>query len=231
MVASEMSGDTNRPMAGCDDDRLRSEGGGPRPRQCPEAVNERPPYRVDGRRMARDAGRGCTPRAGPLADQTLRLGRRGGRPVTSDPVCRRVVLDIRGRALRTGVGVGWCFDGVRPHRIEKLPHPRRGAARACVRPRRLTPSPRVPRSRAGPAVWLRREPQRTDGRCPAPAAPAPRPRAGPRALTRCRGARGGGPGRCAGRRGRPRGAADGLAPAAPDRRPAGPRRRAVPARG
>ena len=64
----------------------------------------------------------------------------------------------------------------------------------------------------------------------------PRPRAGaggPCPLTRCRVVRGGGVMRCAGRRGRPCGAADGLAPpapAAPDRRPAGLRRRAVPAR-
>ena len=52
---------------------------------------------------------------------------------------------------------------------------------------------------------------------------------GPRILTRCRVARGEGA-----RRGRPRGAADGPAPPAPaarDRRRAGPRRRAVPARG
>ena len=49
----------------------------------------------------------------------------------------------------------------------------------------------------GPArpVWPGRDPRRTDERCPPPAAPAPRPRAGPRALTRCRGARGGGPAR------------------------------------
>ena len=56
----------------------------------------------------------------------------------------------------------------------------------------------------------------------------------PRALTRWCVARGGGAGRCAGWQGRPRGAAGGLAPpapAVPDRRPVGPRRRAVPARG
>ena len=57
---------------------------------------------------------------------------------------------------------------------------------------------------------------------------------GPCPLTRCRVVRGEGVIRCAGRRGRPRGAADGLvppAPAAPDTRRVGPRRRAVPARG
>ena len=56
----------------------------------------------------------------------------------------------------------------------------------------------------------------------------------PRALTRWCVARGGGAGRCAGWQGRPGGAAGWLAPpapAAPDRRPAGLRRRAVPARG
>ena len=68
--------------------------------------------------MVRDAGRGCPPRASPLADQTLRLGRLGGRPGTFDPVCRRVVLDIRGR-VRIGVGVGGYFDGARPHARHK----------------------------------------------------------------------------------------------------------------
>ena len=66
----------------------------------------------------RDADRGCPPRASPLADQTLRLGWLGGRPGTFDSVCRRVVLDIRGR-VRTGVGVGWCFDEARPHARHK----------------------------------------------------------------------------------------------------------------
>ena len=50
-------------------------------------------------------------------------------------------------------------------------HPRRGAARACVRPRRPAPSPRGPRSRAGSYLWPVREPRRTGGRCPATAAP------------------------------------------------------------
>ena len=48
------------------------------------------------------------------------------------------------------------------------------------RPRRPAPSPRVPRSRDGSSVRPRRDPRRTDGRCPAPA------------LTRGRVARGGG---------------------------------------
>ena len=55
-----------------------------------------------------------------------------------------------------------------------------------------------------------------------------------RALTRCRVERAEGARRGAGRRSWPRGTAGGLAPpapAAPDRRRAGPRRRAVPARG
>ena len=54
-----------------------------------------------------------------------------------------------------------------------------------------------------------------------------------RPLTRCRVVRGGEVMRCAGRRDRPRGVAGGLAPPAPaarDRRPAGPRRQAIPAR-
>ena len=35
------------------------------------------------------------------------------------------------------------------------------------RPRRPAPSPRVPRSRDGSSVRPRRDPRRTDGRCPA----------------------------------------------------------------
>ena len=60
--------------------------------------------------MVRNADRGCPPRASPLADQTQRLGRLGGRPGTFDWVCRRV---------RTGVAVGWCFDEARPHARHK----------------------------------------------------------------------------------------------------------------
>ena len=113
-------------------------------------------------------------------------------------------------------------------------HPQPGPGCARVRRRRPAPSLRVPRSRAGSYRCPVREPRRTDGRCPAPSAPWPRAVAGGGALMRSCVARGGGPGRCAGRRDRPRGAAPGLAPpapAAPDRRPAGRRRRAVPARG
>ena len=68
---------------------------------------------------------------------------------------------------------------------------------------------------------------------PPPATRRGRGAGGPCALRRCRVVRGGGVMRCAGRRVRPGEAAGGLAPpapAAPDRRPAGPRRRAVPAR-
>ena len=125
MVTSEMSGDTNRPMAGCDNDRLRSE----RVAREAEAVRPAPAtvprsrQRVLAVLRRREAhgerrGQGCPPRASPLADQTLRLGRLGGRPGTFDSVCRRVVLDIRGR-VRTGVGVGWCFDEARPHARHK----------------------------------------------------------------------------------------------------------------
>ena len=62
---------------------------------------------------------------------------------------------------------------------------------------------------------------------------ASRCRGGACTLTRCRVARGGGPVRCAGRRCWPGGAADELAPpapAAPDTRRVGPRRRAVAVR-
>ena len=82
----------------------------------------------------------------------------------------------------------------------------------------------------GRTLCVSRGAQAVSGHC------RPRPRAGaggPCALTRCRVVRGGEVMRCAGRRDRPRGVAGGLAPpapAAPDRRPAGPRRQAIPAR-
>ena len=63
-------------------------------------------------------------------------------------------------------------------------HPRRGPARACVRPRRPAPSPRGPRSRAGSYLWPVREPRRTGGRCPATAAPGRAPVPGGRAPLR-----------------------------------------------
>ena len=81
--------------------------------------------------------------------------------------------------------------------------PRSSPARARGRPRRPASSPRVPRSRTGPSVWPGREPRRTDGRCPATAAPwtaAASRCQGPCALMRCRVVRGGGVMRCAGRR-------------------------------
>ena len=120
--------------------------------------------------------------------------------------------------------------------IDQRSQGRRGASvglgvRARGRPRRAAPSPCVPRSLAGPYGRPGRDPRRTNGRWSGPRHP-PDPQG--RALTRCRVVRGGEVMRCAGRRDRPRGAADGLAPpapAAPDRRRAGPRRRAVPARG
>ena len=101
--------------------------------------------------------------------------------------------------------------------------PRLGPVRARVGPRPPAPSPRVPRSRAGPSCGPWRDSRHTNGRW-----------SGLAALTRCRVVRGGGAKRGAGRRGRPRGVAAGLAPpasAALDRQRAGPRRRAVPARG
>ena len=112
-------------------------------------------------------------------------------------------------------------------------HPQPGPGCARVRRRRPAPSLRVPRSRAGSYWWPVREPRRTDGRCPAPTAPKRRADAGGTPFTRCRVVRGGEVMRCAGRRRRPCGAADDLAPPAPvarDTRRVGPRRRAVPAR-
>ena len=113
-------------------------------------------------------------------------------------------------------------------------HPQPGPGCARVRRRRPAPSLRVPRSRAGSYRWPVRELRRTGGRCPAKGRPRPRAGArGPCAFTRCRVVRGGGVMRCAGRQGRPGGAAGGLVPPAPvarDTRRVGPRRRAVPAR-
>ena len=85
---------------------------------------------------------------------------------------------------------------------------------------------------AGGGSVLPRDP-RVGGSWAAPWAGGVRPPPPPAALTRCRVVRGGGVMQCAGRRARPCGAADGLAPPAPvarDTRRVGPRRRAVPAR-
>ena len=144
-----------------------------------------------------------------------------------DPVRSRVI------PRRTGYQHVWSAsaEGAQPLGME----PRSGPARARVRPRRPAPSPRVPRSLASPCGGLYatcgaqtggvRLPRRLEvaSRCWVS-----------RVLTRWCVARGGGVRRGAGRLCRPCGAADGLAPpapAAPDRRRVGPRRRAVPARG
>ena len=115
-------------------------------------------------------------------------------------------------------------------------HPRRGPGCARVRPRRPALSPRVPRSRTGPAVCglgASRSAQ-TGGVRPLPQRSGEPLPWGRRVLTRCRVARGEGTGWGVERRCRLGGATAGLAspaPAAPDRRRVGPRRRAVPARG
>ncbi len=171
-------------------------------------------------------------------DNRLRL-RTGPAPRWRLGVLSKRVRGDHSQQRHAGVSIGtrmrwWaaltCLD------LVAKPSPaREGAGRRVRVFGRVGPPRRRVCHDRGPArpVWPGRDPRRTDERCPAPAAPAPRPRAGPRALTRCRGARGGGPARGAGRRGRSCGAADGLAPpapAAPDRRRVGPRRRAVPAR-
>ena len=114
---------------------------------------------------------------------------------------------------------------------------RAGPACTCVWPRRPAPLPRVPRSLVDlySGVWMRSPAHRraVSGHCHVPAQQLRAGGGRPCALTRCRVVRGGGVMRCAGRRVRPGGAADGLAlpaPAAPDTRRAGPRRRAIPAR-
>ena len=134
------------------------------------------------------------------AAKTARVSPRGPRAASSLPACTR--------SRTRGVLV---FGGVGPPR-RCVCHDR-GPGRIC--------GPCV--SRGAQAGGVRPLPPPATRRC----------RGGPCTLTRCRVVRGGGVMRCAGRRDRPRGAAGGLAPpapAAPDRRPAGPRRRAVPAR-
>ena len=175
-------------------------------------------------------------------------------PTAHSLACLRIGVFVTADAARLATGVGGSpftgrvshpFDGEQsfmtsPHRhspLTSLAWSHRATTPPCSAAS-AAPSPRVPRSRAGSYLWPGRESRRTDGRCPAPRRPpARRLRAGgrgpARALTRCRVARGGGARRCATQRGRPRGAGDGPvppAPVAPDRRPADPRPRAVPAR-
>ena len=144
-----------------------------------------------------------------------------------DPARSRVI------PRRTGYQHVWSAsaEGAQPLGME----PRSGPARARVRPRRPALLSRVTRSLAGsyPVAWTRATAHRravsgsrrleVASRCWVS-----------RVLTRWCVARGGGVRRGAGRLCRPCGAADGMAPpapAAPDRRRVGPRRRAVPARG
>ena len=137
------------------------------------------------------------------------------------------VLIVRSRTLGRGPRgdtLAVLAGGITP----VAPRPRGASrlARARVWRRRPAPSPGVPRSLAG-SYLLARARAAANRRAVGVRPPPP-----PAALTRCRVARGGGARRYAGRQVRPCGAAGGLAPpapAAPDRRPAGPRRRAVPA--
>ena len=167
---------------------------------------------------ARTAG----PAPAPLAPSTS-PGERGGLPRQRVPGPSRAVCTLVTGRYRPG----------RTASRHGPSEPRSSPARARGRLRRPAPLPRVPRSRTGPSVWPVREPRRTGGRCPATAAPGHAPVPGGRAPLRGAASHEA-EGRGAGRQCRPRGAAAGLAPSAPavpDRRPAGPRRRAVPARG
>ena len=131
------------------------------------------------------------------------------------------------------------FNGLLPLRrrvASSLPACTRSRARGVLvfggvgLPRRCVCHDRGPVRIGGPCVSRGAQ---ASGVRPLPPPATRRCRGGPCAFTRCRVARGGGTGRGAGRQCRPGGAADGLAPpapAAPDTRRAGPRRRAVPAR-
>ena len=163
-------------------------------------------------------------------------------PTAHSLACLRIGVFVTADAARLATGVGGSpFTG-------RVSHPLDGKQSFMTSPHRHSPltslawshhatTPRpvaacaatagrfVPVARARAAAHKRR----WSGHC------RPRPRAsagGACALTRCRVVRGGGVMRYAGRQVRPCGAAGGLAPpapAAPDRRPAGLRRRAVPA--
>ena len=131
--------------------------------------------------------------------------------------------------------------GVLPHSGRPPTTPRAPQSRqARARPQSPHPtvsSRQVPGVTTSPYGGLDAIPSAQTGSVPTTAAPQVRSRElmpGGGALMRWCVARGGGPARGAGRRCRPRGAANGLAPpapAAPDRRRVGRRPRAVPARG
>ena len=191
----------------------------PRSRDGSSVRPRRDPRRTDGRCPAPALTRGRVARGGGT--------KRGGGPLIASggPPSRGGGLPARVPATGATHGdVGDCVGRVRGYG-------RRGGMARRV--------PAVGVALGWGGSVLPRDPRRgilggtLGGRCPATAAPghAPVP-GGPRILTRWCVARGGGAARCAGRRCGPGGAADGLvppAPAAPDRRPAGPRRRAVPA--
>ena len=171
-------------------------------------------------RQWRDAG-DCTPCRGCLL-ATVRRARQPTRPGARSAPARS-----RGRCPGT--------VALRRRVASSLPACTRSRARGVLvfggvgPPRRCVCHDRGPGRVGGPCVSRGAQ---AGGVRPLPP-PATRRCRGPCALTRCRVVRGGGVMRCAGRRVWPGEAAGGLAPpapAAPDRRPAGPRRRAVPAR-
>ena len=129
-------------------------------------------------------------------------------PTAHSLACLRIGVFVTADAARLATGVGGSpFTG-------RVSHPLDGEQSFMTSPHRHSPLTSL--------AWSHH-------------ATTPRAGAGgPCALTRCRVVRGGEVMRCAGLRDRPRGVAGGLAPpapAAPDRRPAGPRRQAIPARG
>ena len=159
-------------------------------------------------------------------------------PTAHSLACLRIGVFVTADAARLATGVGGSpFTG-------RVSHPLDGKQSFMTSPHRHSPLTSLawshhaitPRPVAACAAIAGRfvpvpvrEPRRTDGRCPAPPPPGHAPVPGGRApLTRCCVGRGGGVMRCAGWPGASaRGAP---APAAPDRRRVGRRRRAVPAR-
>ena len=143
---------------------------------------------------------------------------------------RRHVCHDRGPGRTLCASRGAQAGGVRPPAASRC---RGGAVHPYAVPRRTRRRGDAVRGAAVLAGWGRRRAGTACACCARYSTSwSPASSSGRAPLTRCCVGRGGGVMRCAGRRGRPCGAADGLAPpapAAPDRRPAGLRRRAVPA--
>ena len=118
---------------------------------------------------ARTAGPTPAPRA-----PSTSPGERGGLPRRRVPGPSRAVCTLETGRYRPG----------RTASRHGPSEPRSSPARARGRLRRPASLPRVPRSRTGPSVWPGREPRRTDGRCPATAAPGHAPVPGGRAPLR-----------------------------------------------